>query len=75
MLTGELAWQSSQTIWTRRPSYCSYLILHVIFFCVFICISRSLAEKRTFLPIKLLENVQHCGGEPEQTDAGILCHW
>ena len=22
-----------------------------------------------------LENVEHCGGEPERTDTGILCHW
>ena len=21
-----------------------------------------------------LENVEHCGGEPEQADPGILCH-
>ena len=23
---------------------------------------------------KLLENVEHCGGEPEQADTGISCH-
>jgi len=23
----------------------------------------------------LLENVEHCGGEPEWADTGILCHW
>ena len=23
----------------------------------------------------LLENVEHCGVEPEQADTGILCHW
>ena len=23
----------------------------------------------------ILENVEHCGGEPERTDTGILCHW
>jgi len=23
----------------------------------------------------LLENVEHCGGEPEQADTGILYHW
>ena len=22
-----------------------------------------------------LENVEHCGGEPEQADTGISCHW
>ena len=22
----------------------------------------------------ILENVEHCGGEPERTDTGILCH-
>ena len=24
---------------------------------------------------RLLENVEHCGGEPEQADTGISCHW
>ena len=25
--------------------------------------------------IYILENVEHCEGEPEQADTGILCHW
>ena len=27
------------------------------------------------LLLLLLENVEHCGGEPEQADTGISCHW
>ena len=23
----------------------------------------------------ILENVEHCGGEPEQADTKISCHW
>ena len=26
------------------------------------------------IPPLLLENVEHCGGEPERADTGILCH-
>ena len=25
--------------------------------------------------VSILENVEHCGGEPEQADMGRLCHW
>ena len=25
--------------------------------------------------VYILENVEHCEGEPEQADTGISCHW
>ena len=30
---------------------------------------------KAFITHAILENVEHCGGEPEQADTGILCHW
>ena len=27
-----------------------------------------------YLPVSILENVEHCGGEPEQADTGISYH-
>ena len=32
------------------------------------------SERQLLIAIHVLENVEHCGGEPEQADTGILCH-
>ena len=37
--------------------------------------NRNLRKIPALHILYLLENVEHCGGEPEQADTGISCHW
>ena len=36
--------------------------------------NENISELECAAEYSLLENVEHCGGEPEQADEGILCH-